>query len=311
MKKYKYNWWRILILVMTFPVSIFIGIKFKNKSLNSCFQYNRDNNIQEFLDDLKKKNMQLEIPIDLIENFDIKSDKGNISALKLMHENSDKWVIGLHGWTENKFLALRLVMHIYNMGYNVITFDAFAHGKSYGEKTDFGYSTIPLVDEIIKYLKTDYKPQEIGLIGNSMGASAAILYGETGAYASGLKWIIADSGFSNLNNQFNSSMEGMFKINWIFLNMFIPHGFKKITGLDPRKYDLLKYINYDIPTMFIHSKTDTFVPCWMSQVMFEKHGNSNDVLWTPTGPDHFNVIADLNQEYKEKTKKFINKKLAK
>ncbi|ATZ16742.1 hydrolase [Williamsoniiplasma luminosum] len=311
MKKYKYNWWRILLLVITFPFSILIGIIFKTKFLQFCFEYNRESDIQEFLEDLKKKNMQLEIPIDLIETFDIKTDKGNISTLKLMHENSDKWVIGLHGWTENKFLALRLVMHIYNMGYNVITFDSFAHGQSYGEKTDVGYSAIPLLDQVIKYLKKNYQPKEIGLIGNSMGASTAILYGEIGAYTSDIKWVIADCGFSNLNDQFNWKMEQMYKINWIFLNMFIPCGFKKITGLDPRQFDLLEKIYYDIPTMFIHSTTDSFVPYLMSQKMFEKRNNPNDILWTPTGPDHVKVIADLNHEYKEKTKKFINKKLAK
>ncbi|PPE04130.1 alpha/beta hydrolase [Williamsoniiplasma lucivorax] len=308
MHKFAYNWWRMLIVIITLPFSLVIALIFKHKFLKYCFTYERNNNIQEFLADLDDKQMDLEIPIDFIETFKIKTDQGEISALKLVNNNPEKWVIGLHGWTENKYLGLRLVMHFYNLGYSILTFDSFAHGASYGEKTDIGYSSIVMIDEIINYLKKTYQAKELGLIGNSMGASTAILYGQKGVHQKAIKWIIADCGFANLDHQLNWRSNQLSKLNWMFTNLFIRAGFQKATGLDPRTYDLIPNITYPTPTMFVHSKSDSFIPYQASETMYQIRNNPKDLLWLPTGPEHVRVLADLNEEYQEKIQLFLKQK---
>ncbi|WP_339021125.1 alpha/beta fold hydrolase [Spiroplasma endosymbiont of Atherix ibis] len=159
--------------------------------------------------DLKKMNIKQNsfFKKNLLE-FSIDTSKGPISCLQAKNKNSKKWVIGLHGWTEDKYLALRLTSHFYDNGYNILTFDSFAHVKTYGENTDIGFSSIEIINSIINFLKTENDISVIGLIGNSMGASTSILYSQVGKY--NVNWVVAVCGFSDIKTQYRYYVQNNF-----------------------------------------------------------------------------------------------------
>ncbi|WP_169728207.1 alpha/beta hydrolase [Mesoplasma chauliocola] len=292
-----------------------------------CYNYYRKgltksniefNSIELYYEDLENKKLKYlnnTFTKNEIEKVDLNSKKGNISCLVAKTNNSNKWVIGLHGWTENKYLALRLVHHYWKQGYNILTFDAFAHGLSYGKKTDIGYSSIEMLDEIILYLKNENAAESIGLIGNSMGASTSVLYAQKGSNKEKINWIVADCGFNSIKLQYRYYIENnLFHVPWWKIGFLFTHKFSKETKTPQRKYNLEKNMNKakKIPIFFIHAKGDTFIPYEMSESVFLKkikyEKQKVSEIWTPDGSEHVNTVVDYNKDYIHKTLEFSRKR---
>jgi hypothetical protein len=222
-------------------------------------------------------------------------------------------VIGLHGWTENKYLGLRLVEHFYQAGYNIICFDSYAHGQTYGSKTDLGLSTVEILDEVISHLWRQNKVTSLGLIGNSMGASTAILYSQNGKHKHKLNWVIEDSGFFNLKTLYRYYLQNNFTHQkWWLVSYNITKKFTKETKVDHDQYDLVNHMdqNTTTPIFFIHAQNDKWIPVWMSQQMYEQKIKYEPTIksksWFPIGSSHVHAISDYHQDYLEKTLAFAH-----
>ncbi|AGR42257.1 alpha/beta hydrolase [Spiroplasma diminutum] len=329
-KLYKYNFFRIIFTIILFPIIVIWSKKLFKSYRDFCYIYPRFgeftnkankfhpkkvNTFEYHLWDLDKMNLNFSTFNEKnLEEFELETEKGKISCLKAVNKISNKWVIGLHGWTEDKYLALRLVHHFYDKGYNVLTFDAFAHGKSYGQYTDIGFSSIEMIDQIIVNLKEDYQIDSIGLIGNSMGASTSLLYSQVGVNKDLITWVIADCGFSNIKFQYRYYLQNnFFKKSWWLTSFGYTNKFSKITKTNQNKYNLLKNMNLNknTPVFFIHAIGDTFIPYEMSLDMYNKkiefEIESISSIWTPQGSEHVSVIADYYDLYIEKTLNFAIK----
>ncbi|AEM69000.1 alpha/beta hydrolase [Mycoplasma putrefaciens] len=307
-----------LYLIFIYPFTFKKQQKYIDQFINFCFDYKRFddfiNTYEQHLDDLKNKNINKAlIKKEQIKEFELTNQHGEISCLKITNNHSKKWVIGLHGWTENKYLALRLVQQFLKDDYNILTFDQFAHGKSYGEFTDTGQSTIEMIDTVIKYLKEIEQAQEIGMIGNSMGASTSVLFAQTSNYKNQINWIVADCGFSNLIRQFRWYMSTqLFKKDWWKISIGVAKKFNKHVSTDVRNYDLLKKMNQvKTPILFIHSKGDTFINYLMSVEMYQKANQDITFIWTPPKSEHVRTIAEYPEKYYKEVKKFIKRTMHK
>ncbi|PPE05642.1 alpha/beta hydrolase [Mesoplasma corruscae] len=327
-KNYKYNLKTILYTIFNFiKVKKASNANFKAYK-DFCLNYPRVSDYSKALDepiivnsyeahikDLKWKEMSL-TTFDKkdIKTLNLNLSGKNISCIYITNPNSNKWVVGMHGWTEDKYLALRLVFHYWQVGYNVLTFDSYAHGDTYGDNTDIGLSSLPIVEKVVDYIKVEFKASHIGLIGNSMGASSAVLYAQKANNKEMINWIVADCGFNDIKlqyryyNQQNFAKQDWYKVCFAFIKKF-----SKITKSNQNKFNLMKKMKLakEIPIFFIHSKKDTFVPCFMSEEMFvEKVIYEKKIiseLWTPNSSGHVWIIADLNKDYVEKTIAFANK----
>ncbi|AKU79763.1 hydrolase [Spiroplasma turonicum] len=234
--------------------------KYKRSGLN-------DNNIEinsyeELLCELKKHNVNdFDIPKDQIKEFFIGYTSKQISSLILRNQNSNKWIVGLHGFKRNKYFALRNIFHFYKQGYNILTFDAYAHGKTYGTKSDFGYTNAIVLDEVIKWIKMCYKVEEIGVFGVSMGASTSLLFANKYYKNNKVDWIIADCAFSEVIPQIRYFLKRALKLPWWLMSFNINKNFKKYTDVDLKEVNLLiknDDLN-DLKILYIHGKEDDFV----------------------------------------------------
>ncbi|ALD66149.1 alpha/beta hydrolase [Spiroplasma cantharicola] len=327
-KKYRYNFAKLIFTILLLPLILLKSKKGFKLYRDFCYIYPRsekERNFNEFPNiksklncleyhywDLKKMNLKAESFKEKdIEHYTLITEKGNISCIRAKNTNSKNWVIALHGWTEDKFLALRLVYHYFKKGYNILSFDAFAHGDSYGNYTDIGYSSIEMLDEIIIDLKNKNNIENIGLIGNSMGASTSILYSQKGLFKKEISWVIADCGFSNIKYQYRYYIQNnFFKKAWWLNGLGFTKRFSRITKTNQNKYNLIKNmkLNNQTPIFFIHAIGDTFIPYEMSLDMYNKkisfEVNKKSSLWTPIGSEHVSVITDYNKEYINRTLDF-------
>ena len=80
-------------------------------------------------------------------------------------------ILLVHGWESNTFRWRNLIAYLTEADYNVLAFDAPAHGYSSGKKLH-----APLYADCIQDIITHYKPKH--LIGHSLGGMA-LLYNES------------------------------------------------------------------------------------------------------------------------------------
>lgn len=184
-----------------------------------------------------------------------------IKTLILKVNNGHKWIIALHGWGDDKYLALHQTYLFSQLGYNVLTFDARGHGQSYGEETDFGFESHQDLLTIINYLKRHHRMNHYGLIGVSTGASTALHHLQKNGYKdSQLKFLISDCGFANLNKALQFLVEQRYALPWWKISHAVRNKFKKYFKFEPKLFDLLDEGAMSrvasTPILFIHGTKD-------------------------------------------------------
>jgi fermentation-respiration switch protein FrsA (DUF1100 family) len=101
-------------------------------------------------------------------------------------------LIGCHGILDNREQLLEPAVLLARGGYGFLLYDARAHGKSGGRHSTYGHDEVKDVAAAVAYLETrpDVDPQQLGIIGNSLGGITAI---RAAARMLQLRVIIAES----------------------------------------------------------------------------------------------------------------------
>lgn len=113
----------------------------------------------------------------------IKSNTGDyrLDANYIPKKNSDKTVVLLHGFTNNKDTMGPYAAMFHQMGYNVLMPDARAHGQSQGKYIGYGWPEKYDVRKWVrKLIAEEGKKQKIVIFGVSMGGATTMM-------ASGIK----------------------------------------------------------------------------------------------------------------------------
>jgi fermentation-respiration switch protein FrsA (DUF1100 family) len=101
-------------------------------------------------------------------------------------------IIGCHGILDNREQLLEPAAILARQGYGFLLYDARAHGKSGGKHSTYGHDEIKDVAAAVAYLEArpDVDPQQLGIIGNSLGGITAI---RAAALIPQLRVIVAES----------------------------------------------------------------------------------------------------------------------
>lgn len=186
---------------------------------------------------------------------------------EIYKNNTNKWVIILHGYGGECTLMDYAGEVFFNKGFNVIIPDLRGHGKSGGAYIGMGWhDRLDIVNWINEIIKRDMK-SEIVLYGVSMGGAAVMMCsGEKLAH--NVKCIIEDCGYTSVYEIFKCQMK-KFKIpSFPLLNM---------TGLVCKfknNYSIFKAsaLNQveksELPMLFLHGENDGFVPSEMTDKLY-------------------------------------------
>ena len=184
-------------------------------------------------------------------------------------QNSDIWVIAVHGYMGSGTDMIQYVEKFRSYGYNGLIIDLRAHGRSEGQYIGMGwldrYDLRMWIDKIIE----ENKNCKIILYGISMGASTvSMTTGEE--LPKEVKLAIADCGYTSVWEEFAVHLKKIlhvlpFPLLYVasFMSkMFVGYGFKEASTIKQLKKS-------KTPTLFIHGKKDKFVPFSMLDKIYK------------------------------------------
>lgn len=161
------------------------------------------------------------------------------------------------------------IQRSFALGHSVLLIDQRGCGKSEGNVITFGIhesrDCLKWVDFLIEKFGQDVK---IILTGISMGASTVLITAGK-PLPPQVIGVLADCGYSSAKDIIQKVIRDM-KLPARLLYPFVRLGAKLFGKVDLEETSPMKAIqNITVPTIFFHGEGDKFVPCEMSQKLFD------------------------------------------
>ncbi|WP_297501870.1 alpha/beta fold hydrolase [Thermococcus sp.] len=223
---------------------------------------------------------------------------------------SEKTVVPLHGYTRSRWddVYMKPVTEfLLKEGYNVLTFDFRAHGKSEGKYTTVGDREIDDVRGAVKWLVENHpeRAKRIGLLGFSMGAVLAI---RALAEINGVCCGVADSPPIEMDKTGARGLKYFANLpEWLYA--FIKPFTKLFSGA--KELNVMNYADkVRKPLLLIQGESDPLIKVEEVKAFYEKNREVNpDVeLWITDSP-HVRTLKFHPDEWKAKVGEFFRKYL--
>ncbi|MDD6194013.1 MAG: alpha/beta hydrolase [Lachnospiraceae bacterium] len=237
------------------------------------------------------------------EEWNITSFDGSLLHGYFLPNNSNRYVIITHGYTDTHHGSVKYANIYYSLGYNVYLYDIRYHGvnehkKNYCTMGDAESKDLSAV--IAAHYQRFGKDIFLGIHGESLGAASSILSLE---YNQQLNFCVADCPFYDLKELLYYQAMQMF------------HMPKPMVHLANMWYRILKHRNFfkispvkviaqnHVPFLLIHGGDDDFIPTYHSYKLFEACPSScNKTLHIMPGANHaesYKVNTKLYQQWIE------------
>ena len=225
-------------------------------------------------------------------------------------KKTSKTIIVAHGYHGSSYNMASYIRMFYNQGYNVLSPDDRASGKSGGKFITFGWKDrLDYCQWIRQVIRKNGNDSRIGLFGVSMGgATVMMVSGEK--LPEQVKAIVEDCGYSSvydelgaqLTEQFGLPKEPILSTAALFASPFIGYNFTK----EGSSVEQLK--KNTRPMFLIHGDSDDFVPTSMLQKNYDAVKSTKE-KWVVKNTRHANAYYTHPKEYVEKVGKFFGKYL--
>ena len=192
--------------------------------------------------------------------------------------NSNKWVITVHGYTSEGINMSSYAKNYYDMGYNVLIPDLRSHGLSEGDYIGMGWDDRLDIISWINNILEDNADAEIILHGVSMGAATvSMVSGED--LPSNVKAIVADCGYTSVWDEFAYQLDDLFSLpEFPILNVSSLVA-KVRAGYFLGEASTLKQVaKSKTPILFIHGDEDDFVPYYMMEELYNATSSEKEML---------------------------------
>lgn len=206
-------------------------------------------------------------------------DNLNLHGYKVLNpNNSNKWVITVHGYTSEGINMSSYAKNYYDMGYNVLIPDLRSHGLSEGDYIGMGWDDRLDIVSWINNILEDNADAEIILHGVSMGAATvSMVSGED--LPSNVKAIVADCGYTSVWDEFAYQLDDLFSLpQFPILNVSslvskVRAGYFLGTASSLKQVEKSK-----TPILFIHGDKDDFVPYYMMEELYNATSSEKEML---------------------------------
>ena len=236
-----------------------------------------DNEIEKIIEKNRKQEKQLASEW----SNTVKNEKDGITLKGTEYindEQTNNWVIVLHGYRSSPESVISVGMHFSEKGYNVLIPYMRATGESEGEYIGMGWLDKDDLKCWIDLIIKQNNNANIVLHGSSMGA-ATVLMASGDELSSNVKAIIEDSGYTSVWDIFASEAKARFNLpEFPVLNMF------EVVANFRAKYDIKEASALEqvkkatLPILFIHGDSDDFVPEYMCEKLYEVANCRKDKL---------------------------------
>ena len=262
----------IVILILFYISFRLYNFALNPKSSKEGIFNSKDNNEPRFQDtwiyDYKDKE----------DVFITSFDNLKLHGYILKTENSDKWAITVHGYTNKAESMSAMAYKYHSLGYNILMPDLRGHGKSEGSYVGMGWhdrlDILKWIDLIIK----ENKDAKILLHGISMGAGTVMMVsGEE--LPENVKVIIEDCGYTSAKEQLAYNLKTMFKLPSFPILNFCSLITKIKDNYFISEASAIKQLQKaKVPILFIHGDKDKFVPFYMLDKLYNACSSKKDKL---------------------------------
>lgn len=232
-----------------------------------------------------------------------------LNAYFLKAEGESKGVVICHhGYTSKALDNSAIAVFFHELGYDVLMADNRAHGESEGKYVGFGILDRYDCLEWIKLMDKRYEgKKDILLYGISMGATTVLMASSLPGLPKSVKAIISDCAFTSPYDVFSHILKRdyhlpkfpVMNINDAICRKKAGYGFKDYSTLDAVK-------STTVPILFIHGKSDNFVPSWMTEENYKECTAPKDILFVDNA-GHGASYYENTEQYEAKVKEFLSK----
>ncbi|NND79625.1 MAG: alpha/beta hydrolase [Maribacter sp.] len=197
-----------------------------------------------------------------------KSHRLKVMGLELQTyrwQGNKETILLMHGWESNAFRWRNLISFLKKEDYNIIAFDAPAHGDSTGDKFN-----VPLYTECTKAVIDKYNPKIV--IGHSVGGMNS-LYNQEKYSNSEIEKIVTIGSPSRLKDIIND-YQNIVRFNDGVLNGLDDH-FKSLFGFGIEEFSTAEFKGHlSKKGLVIHDEEDTIAPFSASESVHKAWANS-------------------------------------
>ncbi len=239
------------------------------------------------------------------------SDGVEIAGWFLTSKVSKKTIILVHGMNSSRTAEFdghfsEFGASLSQQGFTILMIDLRGHGQSSDARFTFGLSERRDVIGAVNWLKSKgYKPQEIGVLGVSMGAATAL-----GATADDpdIGALVIDSGYAQVYPVMQHNWHNVSGLPDIFLPSTMMFG-SWLTGYDLNTSKPVNEIGRisPRPILIIHGVSDPFIP--VSQAYELKNAAHSSEYWETSAAKHPESYNINPKAYVQKVATFFRQSL--
>lgn len=243
------------------------------------------------------------------ETVTVRSFDGlNLAGEYYPHPNARGTILMFHGWHGSPQADFGCAMSAYySKGLNLLLVHQRTQGESEGKYITFGIRESRDVHAWVRWHGERFgKEAPILLTGISMGATTVLMSAGT-PYDANVRGIIADCGFTSPWEIIASVVRGrglpifpFVPLMSMWARIFAGFGFREYSTLEAVK-------GIRIPVFFAHGEADRFVPCHMTEKVYEICGSSDKTLFLVPNARHGAAYLVDRCNYEKQISQFVNR----
>ena len=221
---------------------------------------------------------------------------------------TNKTVIVVHGFTNDKEDMKPYAWMFHELGYNVLMPDNMSHGDSEGQIIGYGWNDRLNVIKWAEMLVEQNSDSEITLFGVSMGAATVMMASGEESLPDQVVNIIEDCGYSSVWDELKYQAKEMIEspsgshsfMKYLPFQKFVQaFSYGQASSVNQLK-------NNTRPVLFIHGSDDTFVPTSMVYKNYQATQGEKE-LYIVKGAGHAKSFETDPQAYIETIFNFLEK----
>ncbi|MGL5531805.1 MAG: alpha/beta hydrolase [Culicoidibacterales bacterium] len=220
-----------------------------------------------------------------------------------VEQETNKLLILVHGYKNNRIASLQYVPLFLSLGYDVVTIDQRSHGQSQGKFATYSYLEQVDLAKWINYFADNY--EEIGLHGHSMGGSTVLAL----ANHAQVDYIISEAGLTSAAQGVLSHVQNRMKLpKWLSYLVVVATNiytclFAKFSLFRTQPGKIAEASS--TPIFLIHGTNDEVVPSWLSQQLSSNRKKGQQKIWLIPNGDHKSLYQNQAAEYDQQIINFL------
>ncbi|WP_100488031.1 alpha/beta hydrolase [Sporolactobacillus pectinivorans] len=217
--------------------------------------------------------------------FLVSNDRLKLHAYRFYtHADSHKWVIPLHGYTNQGSDMFFFVAMFAQHGFNALVPDLRGAGKSEGDYIGMGWDDrLDIVAWINSIVDLD-PAAKIVVYGISMGAATAMMTaGEN--LPENVAAIVEDCGYTSVADEFSYELHNLYSLPAFPVLPLADKAIRGKAGFSIYQASSVEQLKKaKVPMLFIHGEKDTYVPTEMVYKVYEAAPVDKELLIVKGAP---------------------------